>query len=318
MTMKKNIIPLVLMALFVGCLAVSCNKPKNVELINEGTVYMTQATGTRAKIDLQLSNKPQEIAFGAAYGGLKYSDKENAVNFKIDNGLVATYNAKNGTNYQVLPDSVYTISGLSSIIPAGATSSNPLTLNVASSRMRFGLRYMLPITFVSSSTSTINPDLQTSYFRFDTIMRKSTDVTGLGIVTVSNENPGGSGAGEGSIKLIDNDFNTKYLYFGFTPEGWFQVKFPTSIAVGAYTFTSANDAPDRDPESWTLQGSNDGTTWMILDTRMNESFSSRFQTKRYELPVTTNATYSYYRIFLTANNGGSLFQMAEWRLIKYE
>lgn len=316
--MKKNTILPIALALLGGCVALSCNKPKGVELTNEGTVYMPQAAGTRAKIDLQLSTKSQEIAFGAAYGGLKYADKENAVSFKLDTALVATYNAKNGTSYRVLPDSVYTISGFSSVIPVGSTTSNPLTLSVASSRMRFGVRYMLPIVFVSSATSPINPNLQTSYFRFDTIIRKAVDVTGLGTLTVSNENSGGAAAGEGSPKLVDNDVNTKYLYSGFNPSGWFQEKFTTPVNVGAYTFTSANDASDRDPKSWTLQGSNDGTSWTVLDTRVNESFGARFQTKRYELPVTMTATYTYYRIFLSANNGGSLFQMAEWRLIKYE
>ncbi|HVF96205.1 MAG TPA: DUF1735 domain-containing protein [Flavisolibacter sp.] len=279
---------------------------------------MPQAAGNRAVIDLQLAAKPQELSFGAAYGGLEYSNKENAVTFKLDTGLVATYNARNGTAYRVLPDSVYTISGLNSVIRAGATSSDPLVVNVSSSRMRFGIRYMLPITLISTSHGVINPDMQTTYFRFDTILRKSVDVTTSGTLTVSNENASGSAAGEGSPKLVDNDINTKYLYSGFNSSGWFQQKFTTPVNVGAYTFTSANDASDRDPKTWTLQGSNDGTTWTVLDTRTNELFGARFQTKRYELPVTMTATYTYYRIFLTANNGSSLFQMAEWRLIKYE
>ncbi len=304
--------------LSAGFLIVGCNKPKAVELTNEGTVYMPQAAGTRAKTDLQLSTKAQEIAFGAAYGGLNYSGKENAVGFKLDTAMVSAYNAKNGTTYRVLPDSVYTISGLSSVIPAGSTTSNPLTLSVSSSKVRFGVRYMLPITLVSSTNGPINPDLQTSYFRFDTVLRKSVDITAQGTLSVSNENPGGAGAGEGSAKLVDNDINTKYLYFNFNPSGWFGERFTSPVTVGAYTFTSANDASSRDPKAWTLQGSNDGNTWTVLDTRTNESFGARFQTKRYEVPVATTGTYTYYRIFLTANNGDGLFQMSEWRLIRYE
>jgi hypothetical protein len=316
--MKKNIF-FPFAVLFAGiCLAISCNKQKDVTLENEGSVYMPQAAGTRSAVELQLSTKPQEIAFGAAYGGLEYSKKENAVSFKLDTNLVATYNAQNGTSYRVLPDSVYTISGFSSVIPAGATSSNPLVLNVASSRMRFGVRYMLPITLVSASNGAINPQMQTTYFRFDTILRKSVDVTSQGTLTVSNEHSGGPTNNEGSPKLVDNMTNTKYLYSGFNPAGWFQLQFNTPVNIGAYTFTSGNDAPARDPKSWTLRGSNDGTTWTVLDTRTDEFFSARTQTRRFELPVTMTATYTHYRIFLTANNGDNIFQMAEWRMIKYE
>ncbi len=315
--MEKNPVLQVAVAFLLSGLLLCCNKPKSLELTNEGSVYMPQAVGTRAKIDLQLSTKPQDISFGAAYGGLNYSDKENEVSFKIDPALVAAYNSANGTNYTLLPDSVYTISGLNSVIPSGRTSSNPLTLSVASSRVSFGTRYILPITLTNSTNGIISPDLQTTYFRFDTILRKSVDITGQGVLTVSNENPGGPSDGEGSLKLTDNDINSKYLYFGFDSEGWFQVKFPTAVAVGAYTFTSANDASDRDPKDWTLKGSNDGVNWTVIDTRSGESFNNRFQTKRYELPGAAQA-FTHYRIFLTANNGSWLFQMAEWRLIKYE
>lgn len=315
-TMKKDIF-FPFAVLFAGfCVAVSCNKPTDVVQENEGSLYMPQAAGTRSVVDLQLSTKPQEVTFGAAYGGLNYSKQENAVTFKLDTNLVAAYNAQNGTTYRILPDSVYTLSGLSSVIRAGATSSDPLLLNIATSRMRFGVRYMLPVTLVSSSNGAINPQLQTSYFRFDTILRKSVDVTGQGALSVSNENGGGSAAGEGSPKLVDGDINTKYLY-NYVADSWFELKFPTPIVVGAYTFTSANDAATRDPKNWTLKGSNDGTNWTVIDTRVDESFVSRFQTKRYEI-AGTPAAYAQYRIYVAANGGSSLFQMAEWRLIRYE
>jgi hypothetical protein len=316
--MKPNNILRFFVAACAGIALAACNKPADLKVQNEGTVYMPQAVGDRAKIDLQLSPNPQEIAFGAAYGGLNFSKQENAVSFKVDTTLVATYNNRNGTGYRVLPDSVYTISGLNAVIPAGATSSNPLTLTVSSSKMRFGVRYMLPIVFSNASVGPVDPNLTTAYFRFDTILRKSIDVTSQGVLSVSNENAGGSGAGEGSPKLVDNDINTKFLYPGFNPNGWFQLRFTAAVAVGAYTFTSGDDAPPRDPKTWTLQGSNDGTTWTILDTRVNEAFSARKQTRRFEVPFSNVAAYTYYRIFLTANNGDGLFQMAEWRMIRYE
>ena len=38
---------------------------------------------------------------------------------------------------------------------------------------------------------------------------------------------------------------------------------------------TANDAPARDPTKWTLEGSNDGETWTVLDdTWASEAFAT--------------------------------------------
>lgn len=285
---------------------------------------MPQAVGTRSKVDLLFTstNTRQDLVFGAAYGGVKVAGSDNNVSFVIDAAKVAAYNAANGTNYTLLPASSYELSGLTSVIPSGSTSSTPLTVTVKTNTVTTGVRYMLPITLTSASSGEIVSSLQTTYFRFDTLLRKSIDVTGLGALTVSDENSGGSGAGEGSPKLIDNDINTKYLFFNWPTSlannggAWFKLQFGTAVAIGAYTFTSANDGATRDPKDWKLQGSNDDATWTDLDARAGEMFPSRFQTRRFE--VATPQDFTYYRIFMTANNGSSLFQMAEWRLIRYE
>ena len=59
-----------------------------------------------------------------------------------------------------------------------------------------------------------------------------------------------------------------------------------------YSLTSANDAPERDPKDFTLQGSSDGTTWTDLDTQSNIDFAARFATRTFE--VATPGTYTYY------------------------
>jgi len=308
----------IIFAGLIGCLmSVSCNKPDPIELANEGTLYMPQAAGTRAKIDLQLSTEPQDITFGAAYGGLNVSGTEIPVTFTIDSSLVSSYNNDNGTSYTLLPAGSYTISGLSSVIPAGKTSSDPLTLSVSSDKVPFGTRFMLPITLQGSGKELIDPALQTTYFRFDTILRKSVDVTNNGTLSVNHENPGGPDAGEGSNKLVDNDINTKYLFFDYAANDWFQISFTEPTAIGAYNFTSANDASSRDPKTWTLEGSDDGVNWTVLDSREDQYFASRFQTVRYEIAA-GQQSFKNYRIVLAANNGSSLFQMSEWRLFRYE
>ncbi len=140
------------------------------------------------------------------------------------------------------------------------------------------------------------------------------DITNEGTYSVSRDNGGGPEGGEGSLKLIDNDTGTKFLVGDFRRDLWAQLVYDEPTKVGAYTLTSANDAADRDPKNWQLLGSNDGENWVAVDTREDEIFTNRFQTKRYEFEPPE--AYTHYRIDFGENNGGSLFQLAEWRIIR--
>ena len=148
-----------------------------------------------------------------------------------------------------------------------------------------------------------------------TFPKLNIDWTLTATIKVSNENGGGVNSGEGSPKVIDNDTNTKYLY-NYAPNSWMQQDFPVPGVVNFYTLTSGNDAPDRDLKSWVLAGSNNGTTWTTLDTKTNQSFSNRNETKEYRFTSTT--AYNHYRMTITANNGSNLLQVSEWRLLRVD
>ena len=137
------------------------------------------------------------------------------------------------------------------------------------------------------------------------------DWTLAATIQVSNENGGGSGAGEGSPKVIDGDLNSKYLY-DYASNSWMQQTLPNEGIVNGYILVSGNDAPDRDPKDWTLEGSNDETNWTTLDTRTDETFAGRNEIKEYAFDSST--PYKYYRMTINANNGSGLFQLSEWRL----
>ena len=142
------------------------------------------------------------------------------------------------------------------------------------------------------------------------------DLTLEATITVSKDNDGGPDANEGSLKAIDNDLNSKFLTGGFPQDFWMQQNFTEATVANKYTFTSGNDAPDRDFKNWELVGSNDGTTWDVLDTRTDQVFSERNQTREFNFE--NNQEYLYYRINLLENNGSSLIQISEWRLLKLE
>ena len=106
--------------------------------------------------------------------------------------------------------------------------------------------------------------------------------------TASADNP----PNETAAKAIDGRRGTKWLTF--SPTGWLAAKLAKPVVVDRYALTSANDFPGRDPKDWTLQGSQDGTTWTDLDTRTGETFPQRFQTKQYSF--TNSTAYQHYRL----------------------
>ena len=140
-----------------------------------------------------------------------------------------------------------------------------------------------------------------------------TDVTNLGILTVSRDHTSGANHAEGSSKLVDNNVNTKFYQASFVGDLWCQMAFPTPQKIGSYSITSANNLPNRDPKEWHLSGSNDGVNWTILDTQGPILFSGRYMVQRFEIAVPRE--FRFYRLYITANVADANFQVAEWRLI---
>ncbi|PWA80807.1 peptide-N-glycanase 1 [Artemisia annua] len=54
----------------------------------------------------------------------------------------------------------------------------------------------------------------------------------------------------------------------------------------SYELMSANDAPERDPKNWVVEGSDDcGSSWKILDEQTSQMFDNRFQRKVYKVKL---------------------------------
>src|SRR5687767_12200373 len=87
------------------------------------------------------------------------------------------------------------------------------------------------------------------------------DVTQPGdpIVASSNNSP----PSEGVANAIDNQ-PTKYLNFDRLNTGFTVTPSVGATLVRGITLTSANDADERDPVDFTLEGSLDGTTFFLI------------------------------------------------------
>ncbi|PTL85499.1 alpha-1,2-mannosidase [Vitiosangium sp. GDMCC 1.1324] len=135
------------------------------------------------------------------------------------------------------------------------------------------------------------------------------DVATGGTISASGDN---AASGEGTAQGFDDNSLTKWLAFQTTP--WIRYQLTGGAkTVTLYTLTSANDFPGRDPKAWTLQASNDGVTWVTLDTRTGQDFPWRFQTRAFALNNTT--AYSQYRLQINETHGDSITQLAEIELL---
>lgn len=184
-------------------------------------------------------------------------------------------------------------------------------MNYLNNRNLLKLALAVMISVIASSC-----DLSSTPTPAGTEPQNITDISETADLTVTKENGGGPSANEGSMKLIDGDKYTKFFLGGYTTDFWVQQTFDMSVGVNAYTMTAGNDAPDRDPKDWKLEGSNDGNSWTVLDTKTDATFDLRNKTNIYYLD--SQVSYQYYRLNITANAGSGNMQLSEWRLLNYD
>jgi len=99
------------------------------------------------------------------------------------------------------------------------------------------------------------------------VLRNNSVDISMSAATVTN--PGGSNPGsEGPSNLKDGNTSTKWLDFNFktTPSSTLIFDMGSATIFNGYRWATANDSEARDPKSWTISGSNDGTNYTILHT----------------------------------------------------
>ncbi|MFH1154343.1 MAG: discoidin domain-containing protein [Pseudomonadota bacterium] len=129
-------------------------------------------------------------------------------------------------------------------------------------------------------------------------------------------------------KAFDDNINTKWLTWGcgdaaFCPV-WIQFLFNSPQRVIRYSITTGNDEEYRDPKIWTLQASNDGVAWIVIDTVEDGALPSARKTKKEfdcDNPPAAGENYTYYRLVITGRkstgtcSGKQCLQITEIELI---
>lgn len=89
---------------------------------------------------------------------------------------------------------------------------------------------------------------------------------------------------------------------------------PAAKTIDGYSITARNDndtyAQYETPRDFTIQGSNDGSTWDVIDTRTGIDWSSAGQKRNFTL--SSPADYAQYRLVATAVYSGPVVSLAEF------
>ncbi|WP_123847532.1 T9SS type A sorting domain-containing protein [Chitinophaga lutea] len=219
-------------------------------------------------------------------------------------GIGAVGKARNGAGYweswgaHVLPRSLY-LAQLQERLGEAAVN------NITTPEQRAGRIW----DSLLAQTRRIAAEPKVPYFDTDTL--NSFDITDNGGI-INGQYPNTAKPSENFTSLIDNLITTKYYASG-RKALWVEYIAPRKAILSRYTITSGNDVPERDPKNWKLLGSNDGSTWAVLDSQLNQAFDSRRLTRSFPLDTNTTA-FQYYRLQITANNGHSGTQFSEWEL----
>lgn len=148
---------------------------------------------------------------------------------------------------------------------------------------------------------------QTQEDKKDSFLRNMATDSGGSITSPDSVDSPGA---EGVANLIDGNDGSKFLSFSNSVSVEFSAAKP--YAVKGYALISGDDAPERDPASWTLEGSTDNKTWTEIDSHSGQSFGSRGEKRTFEL-LTNEAEYQHYRFSFTNNpeTAAGIFQLAE-------
>ena len=121
--------------------------------------------------------------------------------------------------------------------------------------------------------------------------------------TITSIFPESPVAAERAEKAIDNDPNTKFFNMGTDKDYAVPMTGVTGVIVSpsagrtvvtGLALTSGNDSPERDPTSYRLEGSNDGTTYSPIAEGPVPAFNGR--EARQDILFTNLASFIMYRL----------------------
>ncbi len=123
--------------------------------------------------------------------------------------------------------------------------------------------------------------------------------------------------GETPAKAIDNDAGSKYLNFGKLNTGFTVTPAVGGTRITGINLTSGGDAPERDPASYAVYGSTDGTQFALIAAGNVPPFSGRGVKQSLAFATASSGIFTSYKVIIpTVLNAGAAnsMQVAEVEL----
>lgn len=122
------------------------------------------------------------------------------------------------------------------------------------------------------------------------------------------------GSSYDGFHAFDGQFNNAFKFWSSSagPTQTLELDTGQSVTLFTYHLVCATTA-NRAPNTWTVQGSNDGSSWTTVDTVSGESGWTTQERRMYDCDTTTTP-YRYFKIVVTAINGGSVVEIDEMYL----
>jgi len=276
--MKNNIIIVLLLSLMV----VSC---KNEIVQPQSAEYNIQAKNLVTNQYDNLS-RPYQLDVNATYRIISENEGQFNSFFMGDSSVVngkklfAIYSEQAKSNYQ------------------GVSLQYNMDLNKSIVEIKYVVGGAYNATFVAGAVGNDGNDV---------IFNTKSDIVSVFPIVKASSEKGSATTGGLAIHAFDKSETVKWLCDATT--GWIQIQLKEAVAYNSYSILTALTLPANDPKSWTFQGSNDGITWTTLDTRTDQLMPTR-RTK-YSFDFANTTAFSYYKLDITKNNGGTQLHIGE-------
>jgi len=199
--------------------------------------------------------------------------------------------------------SVSSSSSSSSLSSSSSSSSSSFSISSSSSSSS------LSSSSLSSSKSSSSESLSSSSSSYSSCADQCTEGFAIG-----QENPTYYGSAFDNVLIVGDAGGSWYAWDGgYITTGWTGQDFGAGNEKTINRYRLYTTLPTRvnDPKDWTFEASNTGA-WsgeeVILDTVTGASFT---EDTWQEFTFTNTNAYRYYRINVTANNGGSFLIITE-------
>ena len=227
--------------------------------------------------DFDLGGYPQGVSMSPSIGQAPLESETRLVTPPANADTVYTLTASNGSRSSSKSLTVRAVAG-------GTTTKRFYRFTPIATRPGADGHQLSEFSFFHNGT-------ELNLFATNAQTPQATGSTGTNdnLLNVIVTNPGGATpAAESAPMLVDGLTGTKMLDRRIMPVVF---EFEQAVTIDSYRFTTANDAELRDPVQWILEGSDDGTSWDLIDNVTAFSYPTpalRFQQSQiFPLPGTS-------------------------------